>query len=80
MWASSLSAYFAQNSWEATLLDLSDVVILRAKEAFKANNLEAEFVAANCLDMPFEDSTFDAFTRSAYLNTLKTYNQLLKSS
>jgi ubiquinone/menaquinone biosynthesis C-methylase UbiE len=55
----SLSAYFADNQWDCTLLDLSSVAIEQAKKAFFDNNLKANFKVADCLNMPFEDGEFD---------------------
>lgn len=55
----SLSAYFSDAGWDCTLLDLAPSAVAAAKEAFAESGLTAEFVHADCLDMPFEDSCFD---------------------
>lgn len=54
----SLSAYFADNGWDSTLLDLSTTAIANAKKAFSANNLSASFVVGDCLNMPFKNQSF----------------------
>lgn len=55
----SLSAYFADGGWDSTLLDLSPTAVSSARDAFAASGLNATFVEADCLDMPFEANTFD---------------------
>ena len=55
----SVSAYYANNGWDCTLLDLSKEAIDRAKEAFNANGLEAKFDVGDALNLPYEDATFD---------------------
>jgi SAM-dependent methyltransferase len=55
----SLSAYFSADGWQTTLLDVSPSALESAKIAFDKNSLKAEFVEADCLQMPLEDSSFD---------------------
>lgn len=55
----SLSAYFADAGWDCTLLDLSPTAIERAKEAFGEAGLAASFDIGDCLDLPYEDGSFD---------------------
>lgn len=55
----SLSAYFADNGWNAHLLDISGDVIELAKAAFERMSLSAEFVVGNCLDMHANDGSYD---------------------
>ncbi|MDC0563917.1 methyltransferase domain-containing protein [Alphaproteobacteria bacterium] len=56
----SLSAYFADNDWDCTLLDLSESAIALAEKAFLNAGLQARFDIGNCLDLPYQDNTFDA--------------------
>ena len=55
----SLSAYFADDDWDCSLLDLSSTAIDQAIKAFSENNLKGDFQIGNCLNMPFDDSSFD---------------------
>lgn len=55
----SMSAYFADDEWNVTLLDYSEKAIATAKQLFLAHNLSAEFTVADCLDMPFPDASYD---------------------
>ena len=55
----SLSAYFADHGWDCSLLDLSSTAIDQAKKAFTENDLQGEFKIGNCLQMPYDDSSFD---------------------
>lgn len=54
----SLSAYFADDGWDCTLLDLSASAIDLAKKAFYHNGLKAKFKVGDCLSLPFQDSSF----------------------
>ena len=56
----SLSAYFAKNGWDVTLLDYSQDVLGKAKAAFAHAGIHnATYDCCNCLEMPYEDNTFD---------------------
>lgn len=55
----SLSSYFADNGWEATLLDSSNEAIETARKIFPKNGHSARFVVGDALDLPFEDGSFD---------------------
>lgn len=55
-----MSAYFADAGYECTLLDASDVVIDRAKDAFKRCELNASFDVGDARALPYADSSFDA--------------------
>lgn len=55
----SLSAYFADNGWDATLLDISETVISEAQSAFSCNNLVANFDVGDCMSLPYPDKSFD---------------------
>lgn len=55
----SLSAYFSDAGWDCTLLDISSTAIDLAKNAFAENNLKARFDVGDCLNLPYEDGSFD---------------------
>jgi len=55
----SLSAYFADDGWDCTLLDLSATAIERAENAFEANGLAARFDVGDCLCLPYDEDHFD---------------------
>lgn len=55
----SMSAYFADHSWKVTLLDYSDKAISTAKQLFSTHALPADFIVADCLNIPITDETFD---------------------
>lgn len=55
----SLSSYFADNGWDATLLDSSAEAIRIAHRIFVANEHRARFVVGDALELPFEDGSFD---------------------
>lgn len=55
----SISSYFADNGFDCTLLDTSESILKTAKEIFKRNGHQAEFVCGNALNLPFEDDSFD---------------------
>ena len=55
----SLSAYFADAGWDCTLLDLSAAAIERAQNAFDAAELTAHFDVGDCLNLPYDDGSFD---------------------
>ena len=55
----SLSAYFSDAGYEATLLDLSPAVIDIAREIYAANGLAADFVVGDAEKLPFADASFD---------------------
>lgn len=55
----SLSAYFADSGWNASLLDISSDVIELAKEAFSEAKLDGNFLVGDCLNIPAQESSFD---------------------
>jgi ubiquinone/menaquinone biosynthesis C-methylase UbiE len=55
----SLSSYFADAGWEATLLDYSGSVLETAKAVFARNGHNAEFVTGDANALPFPDDSFD---------------------
>lgn len=55
----SLSAYFADEGWDCTLLDISEVAIDRARSSFIKAGLTARFDVGNCLSLPYENGSYD---------------------
>ena len=55
----SMSAYFADNNYECTLIDLSPKVINTAKQIFKHHGLDAKFDVGDALNLPYENGSFD---------------------
>jgi len=55
----SLSAYFSDAGYEATLLDLSPEVIEIAEKIFTQNNLQATFKVGDAYNLAIDDKSFD---------------------
>lgn len=73
----SLSAYFSENGWDTTLLDISKVVIEKAKEAFYRSNLNAKFDVGDCLSLPYADESFDLVFSIGLLEHFEDFNQVI---
>lgn len=55
----SLSSYFADNGWDATLFDSSPQVLNAAEQIFKKNGHKANFIEGDANSLDFTDNTFD---------------------
>ena len=55
----SMSAYFADNGFDCTLLDSSESAIKAAKKVFKENGLKAKFDVGDAMRLPYDDGAFD---------------------
>ena len=55
----SLSAYFADNGFDCTLLDSSESAIKAAKNVFKKSGLKAKFDVGDAMSLPYHDGAFD---------------------
>jgi SAM-dependent methyltransferase len=73
----SLSAYFADAGWDCTLLDLSPTVLEVASNVFSANRLKAKFDVGDCLDLPYEDSSFDLVFSIGLLEHFKDIDRVI---
>ena len=73
----SLSAYFAEAGWDCTLLDISPVAIERAWAVFAEAGLAAHFDVGDCLDLPYEDSTFDLVFSIGLLEHFEDINTVI---
>lgn len=60
----SLSAFFADNGYNVTLVDLSDEIMAEAEKVFKSLGLSdrAKYVVSDALDLKLEDESFDVAT------------------
>ena len=82
----SLSAYFSDDGWDCTLLDISPQVIEIAKKLFAKHDLKAKFEVQDCLNIDVADETFDLVFSIGLLehfedieNTIKEQFRVLKS-
>jgi len=55
----SMSAYFADNGFDCTLLDTSKSVIQTAKKIFGVNGLKGNFNVGNVMNLPYAEGSFD---------------------
>lgn len=55
----SVSAYFSENGFDCTLLDISPDVIEVAKKIFQDNKLKAKCVVGDANKLPYKDNSFD---------------------
>ena len=55
----SMSAFFADNGFDCTLLDISEHVIETARRIFEYHGLTARFDIGDALQLPYEDGSFD---------------------
>ena len=69
----SISLYFANAGFDATLLDTSQEVLNVAKEIFAANELKATYVCGDALKMPFVKNTFDVVISIGLLEHFEDY-------
>jgi SAM-dependent methyltransferase len=73
----SLSAYFSDHGWDCTLLDLSETVIKKAKQAFIENSLDAKFDVGDCNYLPYKDNTFDLTFSIGLLEHFDNYDNVI---
>ena len=55
----SMSAYFADNGFDCTLMDSSESAMKAAKEVFKKHGLKAKFHVGDAMKLPYDDGAFD---------------------
>lgn len=73
----SLSSYFADNGWQATLLDSSPEVLAIAGGIFERNGHAATFVAGDANSLPFDDEDFDAVASIGLLEHFEDPSQAI---
>ena len=74
----SLSAYFADNKWECTLLDSSSKAISIAKHYFNKNKLKASYLVADCKNIPYPEKSFDLVFSIGLLEHFKNPEKIIK--
>jgi ubiquinone/menaquinone biosynthesis C-methylase UbiE len=57
--AAGASAYFTGRGYSATVIDLTETALLKARESFQRYNLSGGAVLGNALQLPFKDGSFD---------------------
>jgi len=55
----SMSAYFSDNGFDCTLLDISSEAISAAQSIFKKNKLKGHFLVGDANNLQFKDNSFD---------------------
>jgi len=73
----SMSAYFAENEYDCTLLDNSESVIETAKMIFRRNNLSASFDVGDALNLPYKEGSFDLVFSMGLLEHFKDIDRPL---
>ena len=73
----SLSAYFADEGWDCSLLDLSEAAIQQARQAFHANGFKATFDIGDCLNLPYSEGTFDMVFSIGLLEHFKNFEKVI---
>lgn len=76
----SLSAYYAQNNYDVTLLDTSQEIINIAKKIFKLNKLKANFIVSNAEDTGIKSDTYDIVASIGLLEHFNDPNKIFKES
>tara|TARA_B100001057_G_scaffold188145_1_gene188960 strand:- start:3129 stop:3959 length:831 start_codon:yes stop_codon:yes gene_type:complete len=73
----SLSAYFADNKWDCTLLDSSAKAISIAKNYFNKNKLKASYLVADCKKIPYPEKSFDLVFSIGLLEHFKNPEKII---
>lgn len=73
----SMSAFFADNGYDCTLLDSSESVINTARDIFGNLGFNAAFDVGDALDLPYNDNSFDVVFSIGLLEHFKEINTLL---
>ena len=76
----SLSAYYAQNNYDVTLLDTSEEIINIAKKIFELNKLKANFIVSNAEDTGIKSDTYDIVASIGLLEHFSDPNKIFKES
>lgn len=58
----SLSAHYAADGYNCTLLDTSDQIIRTAQQIFDENSLKASFYVGDAENLPFDDNSYNIVT------------------
>ena len=74
----SLSAHYASDGYQCSLLDTSESIISVAKQIFSSNSLTANFFVGDAERLPFHDSTFDVVTSIGLLEHFDNPTSVIK--
>ncbi len=74
----NLSLYFANDGWDAHLLDQSKSAINVAKENFNSLNLKGNFFVGDANSLPFESEMFDVVFSVGLLEHFEEVSQTIK--
>jgi ubiquinone/menaquinone biosynthesis C-methylase UbiE len=72
--------YLSREKFNAFGIDGSETAILQAEERLKSENLSANFKVGDIVNLPYNDSVFDAVldVECLYANDIKNSNKILK--
>lgn len=76
----SLSAYYAQNNYDVTLLDTSEEIIKIAKKIFKSNKLKANFIVSNAENTKIKPDTYEIIASIGLLEHFNDPNKIFKEA
>lgn len=74
----TMSMYFAKSGFDMTLLDFDKNILTTAKSLFVEQNLKADFVQGDALDLPFKENFFDIVTNIGLLEHFEDIETVLK--
>ncbi len=73
----TMSAYFSDNGYDVTALDLSPSVIEVAREIFESNGLQGKFVVGDALALDFPDKSFDVVVSIGLLEHFEDVSKVI---
>lgn len=74
----TLSMYFADSGWDATILDIVPEVVEHAKTQFDNYSLPVKTILADCMDMPIPDNSFDVVFSIGLLEHFSNPEEVLR--
>lgn len=74
----TISAYFGDNGFKCTLLDISVEVIKAAKHTFKMNGLKGRFIVGDAKNLEFCDNSFDVVVSIGLLEHIREIEKVIK--
>jgi ubiquinone/menaquinone biosynthesis C-methylase UbiE len=74
----SMGAFFAEAGLETTLLDTSPSALQIARANFQNDNLEAEYICGDALELPFDDDQFDVIVSIGLLEHFEDIETAVK--
>ena len=76
----NLSLELAKLGAEVTGVDISEAMLVKAREKAKKENLDIEFYCADVHNLPFDDETFDAVVSLSALEFVPDLSEALKEA